>query len=294
MNLPEKPPTHFYLQTSNTPQSEPRPKWRSANGILRVATLAAVTGILLCSPIGSPVLAKAARQADAPPTIDPSAIEALNKMITYLHSLKAFQVQADVSNDDVLDDGQIIENISKVDLLASRPNRLRVEVTSDERHRLFLYDGKNFTVWGMLVNYYATVPAPPTIGELIDQIDDKYDIELPLVDLFRWGTNEDDAKKITAAVDAGPSTVGGVTCEQYAFRQEGVDWQVWIQLGEFPLPRKLVIRTLSDDARPAHRDTLTWNLAPSFDNESFVFDPPQDAKRIVLAERKIDDAGKGK
>jgi hypothetical protein len=294
MSLPETPPPHFDLQPSNTHQSEPRPEWRSATGILRLAILAAITGILLFSPIGSPVLAKGARQADAPPTIDPSAIEALNKMSTYLRSLKAFQVQADVSNDDVLDDGQVIENISKVDLLAAKPNRLRVEVTSDEKHRLFLYDGKNFTVWAMLVNYYATVPAPPTIGELIDQVDDKYGIELPLVDLFRWGTNEDDAKKITAAVDAGPSTVGGVTCEQYAFRQEGVDWQIWIQLGEFPLPRKLVIRTLSDDARPQHRDTLTWNLAPSFNDEAFVFDPPQDAKRILLAEQKSDDTGKGK
>ena len=294
MSLPETPPTPSELRTSNTQQSEPGSKWRSANGILRLAILAAITGILLFSPIGSPVLAKAGRQADTPPTVDPSALEALNKMSTYLRSLKSFQVQADVSNDDVLEDGQIIENISKVDLLAARPNRMRVEVTSDERHRLFLYDGKNFTVWAMLVNYYATVPAPPTIGELIDQIDDKYNIELPLVDLFRWGTKEDDAKKITAAVDAGPSTVGGVTCEQYAFRQEGVDWQVWIQLGEFPLPRKLVIRTLSDDARPAHRDTLTWNLAPSFNDDAFVFDPPPDSKRIAMAGQKTDDTGKGK
>jgi len=166
--------------------------------------------------------------------VDPDAVDAVRKMGVYLRSLKSFQVIADVSHDDVLEDGLIVQNNKKVELLAAMPNRLRVEVTSDERHRLYLYDGKNFTVWARLVNYYATVPAPPTIGELFKVADEKYDIELPLVDLFKWGTNDDDIRAIKTAVDVGPSTVEGVTCEHYAFHQEGVDWQIWIQLGVFP------------------------------------------------------------
>ena len=279
MSLPEKPSAHFDLQ--------PAKIQRIGSKILRLAILTALTGVLLCSPIGSPVLAKAAHQADAAaPAIDPDAMEALKKMGAYLRSLKSFQVEGDITNDDVLQDGQIIQNSSKVNLLAAKPNRMRAEVTSDEKHRLFLYDGKNFTVWGKLVNYYATVPAPPTIRELFTDIEDKYGIELPLVDLFKWGTDEADIKKITSAVDIGPTTVNGVTCEQYAFRQEGLDWQIWIQLGDYPLPLKFVIRTLSDEARPQHSDTLTWNLAPSFNDAAFVFDPPPDAQRILLAEQK--------
>ncbi len=286
MNLPEKPPTHFDLQAHNSRQSEPGTKWRSASGILRLALLTAITVILLCSPIGSPVLAKAAHQADAPPAIDPDAMEALNKMGAFLRGLKSFRVTGDVTTDDVLQDGQIVQNASKVDLLAAKPNRMRAEVTSDEKHRLFLYDGKNFTVWAQRVNYYATVPAPPTIGQLFTDIDEKYGIALPLIDLFKWGTDDDAIKSITSATDIGPTTIEGVTCEQYAFRQEGIDWQIWIQLGDYPLPLKFVIRTLSDEARPQHSDTLTWNLAPSFNDAAFVFDPPHDAQRILLAEQK--------
>ena len=73
---------------------------------------------------------------------------------------------ADVTHDDVLEDGLIVQSNSKVDLLAAAPNRLRVEITGDDKHRLYLYDGKNFTVWARLVNYYATVPASPTTVEL--------------------------------------------------------------------------------------------------------------------------------
>jgi len=235
---------------------------------------------------GGGVLAKTGQTAEAADEVDPAAMEALNKMGVYLRTLKSFQVLADTTNDDVLDDGQIIQRTRKVDLLVAKPNRMRVEVTSDEKHRLFFYDGKNFTVWAKLVNYYATVPAPPTIAKLMDDAEEKYGIDLPLRDLFEWGTDEGKSKQIKSAVDIGPSTVEGVTCEHYAFRQEGVDWQIWIQLGEFPLPRKLVIRTLTDEARPQHTDVLTWNLAPSFNDEAFVFDPPDDAKRIVLAEEK--------
>ena len=220
-----------------------------------------------------------------PATVAPEAMAALNRMGAYLRTLKAFQVKAVTTTDEVLDSGQAVQSASVVDALAVRPNRLRVEVTSDDKHRLFLYDGTNFTVFAQLINYYATVPAPPTIGELADKLDDKYGIEIPLVDLFKWGTPQSEEEKlITSAIDVGPGSVDGTTCEQFAFRQEGLDWQVWIQQGDYPLPRKLILTTLTDEARPQHSQILTWNLAPSFDEAAFTFDPPKDAQKIVIAE----------
>jgi hypothetical protein len=265
------------------------------------AILVLIVGAVLWASFGSNILAKMgqppqatteAKQQDS--NIDPAAIDSVKKMSAYLRSLKVFQVQGAITHDDVLEDGLIIQSSSKVDMLAAKPNRLRAEVTSDDKHRLYLYDGKTFTAWGKLNNYYATVPAPPTIPELFKQVDEKFDIELPLIDLFKWGTNEDDINKIQTAIDAGPTSVEGVTCEQYVFHQEGVDWQVWIQLGDYPLPRRLVITTLTDEARPQHTMTLAWNLAPSFNDGAFVFDPPPDAKRILFEGQTADDTKKGK
>ena len=217
--------------------------------------------------------------------IDPAAVAALNKMGTYLRTLETFQVKSVQTTDDVLDNGQTIQTNGVIDLLAARPNRLRAEIVSDDWHQFLFYDGKNFTIYGQLVNYYATVPAPPTIGEVIDKLDEKYGIEMPLVDLFKWGsTQSDSAKNITGAIDVGPSSIDGTSCEQYAFRQSGLDWQIWIQLGDYPLPRKLVLITTDDDARPRHSQILTWNLAPSFNDEAFTFDPPDGAQKIAIAE----------
>jgi hypothetical protein len=214
---------------------------------------------------------------------DPEAIKALERMGDYLRTLKAFQVRSETNRDEVLDDGQNVEFDGVVEMIVQRPNRLRADVTSDKQQRLYFYNGATLSVWARRVNYYATVPAPPTIRELVDKLSDKYDIELPLADLFYW-SDRASTGSITDATDLGPSQIGGVSCEHFAFRQEDVDWQVWIQQGDYPLPRKIVIRTLTDEARPRFAAVLTWNLAPSFNDAAFTFVPPPDAKRITLAE----------
>ena len=217
------------------------------------------------------------------PAKDPAAIAALESMSAYLRTLKAFQVESLTTTDDVLDDGLLSQQAAKNTFLVEMPNKLFVTVSSDAKERSFLYDGKNFTLWASRSRYYATVPAPATVRELDDELNNKYDIEIPLADLFRFGSPSWNAADITAAVDLGPGMVLGVTCQHYAFRQEGADWQVWIQKGAFPLPRKLVITTTDDPARPQHSAVLSWNLAPSYNAEAFTFVPPADAKRIALA-----------
>jgi hypothetical protein len=221
----------------------------------------------------------------------PEAMNALNYMGTYLRTLKDFQVQAVVTTEDVLTDGQKVQFGSTTNILAQLPTELRVSVEGEQKSRLFLYDGSNFTLYARRVGYYATVPAPNTIGKLIDVVSEKYDIQIPLLDLFLWGGPKAGTDEITSADDFGPGVVDGVTCEHYAFRQPGLDWQVWIQLGDHPLPRKLVLTTTTDEARPQHTSVLTWNLAPSYSDDAFVFDPPADAHKIVFAEVKDASAG---
>lgn len=293
MIILKKPPTDVNRSPLSNP-IESETTWASPKNIARLALLTAGVGVILSVPVAPNVLAKTGHPpaAQATSDIDPDAMAALDKMGTYLRTLKAFQVDSESSNDDVLDDGEIITDTRSSTLLAVRPNLLRAELKGDDRNTFLFYDGKNFTVYGKLLNYYATVPAPPTTRELVDKVYSEYGIEIPLVDLFKWGTDESAINKITSAFDVGPSSVQGITCEHYAFRQEGIDWQIWIQLGDFPLPRKFVIRTLTDDARPQHTSNLVWNLAPSYNEAAFTFDPPADAERIPLKDLNADDTKK--
>src|SRR6266478_817199 len=173
MNFLKRSSTNSAPQSSSASRPDPKTATFSVKQLILPVILVAIAGAMLSAPFESHVLAKSGRQPEAKPqatpeakddsNVDPAAVDAVKKMGAYLRSLKAFQVIADVTHDDVLEDGLIVQSNSKVDMIAARPNRMRVEVTADDRHRLYLYDGKNFTVWGRILNFYATVPAPPTI-----------------------------------------------------------------------------------------------------------------------------------
>lgn len=67
---------------------------------------------------------------------------------------------------------------------------------------------------------------------------------------------------IESAMNAGQDIVGGELCDHYAFRQDQVDWQIWIATGSRPLPRKLVITSRANEARPQSVTQYRWNLIP--------------------------------
>ena len=46
----------------------------------------------------------------------------------------------------------------------------------------------------------------------------------------------------------------------------------------------MILTTTDEEARPRFSEVLTWNLAPSFNDEAFTFDPPDGAQKIALAE----------
>src|SRR3974377_149879 len=85
----------------------------------RTASLV-ITALVLCASVGPHVLAKNGHQANSQgnSNIAPEAMEALNKMGVYLRSLKAFQVDSEVSKDNVLEDGQVITDTRTNTLLS--------------------------------------------------------------------------------------------------------------------------------------------------------------------------------
>ncbi len=226
----------------------------------------------------------AAQQEVTNTALDKEALTALDRMGAYLRTLQAFQVEAVTTTEHVLEDGQKVLFSGVTTLVARMPDRLLIEETSDRRERSYIYDGKQFTVYARRARSYATVPAPATIALLADVLDEKFGLTLPLEDLFRWGGPKAQTKALTSAMYVGPSQVGGITCGHYVFRQEGLDWQVWIQLGDFPLPRKFVLTTLTDEARPQYVATYTWNLAPSFNDGAFAFVAPSGVGRVKMVE----------
>jgi hypothetical protein len=217
------------------------------------------------------------------PAVEPRALQALQRMSAYLGSLNTFEAETQTSLDVVTMDGQRIQLDGVANYKVRRPDGFVIDVNSDLKKRKFIYDGKNFTVFAPELGYYATVAAPATIRQTLDTISSRFGITLPLEDLFRWNDPTNARREaLTEAFWVGPATIEGVETDQYAFREPDVDWQVWIQKGDQPLPRKLVIIDRTDPARPGYSARLSWTVNPTLTADDFAFKPGKEVKAIRL------------
>jgi hypothetical protein len=218
--------------------------------------------------------------------VDPAAIQALKAMGAHLQTLKRFQVSTDLTAERVLADGQKLQHTATADLDVDRPNKLWVRMFSARSERELFYDGKTVTLYTPAQKYYSTVAFSDTLDVLIDRLQDKYAVEVPLSDLFLWGTPNAPLDKIESAMNAGQDFIDDDLCDHYAFRQGKIDWQIWITAGNKPLPRKIVITNRGDEARPQSVSLLDWNLKPSFKDTVFKFTPPKGASKVEIIPRK--------
>ena len=241
--------------------------------------------VALPMALGLGALAQGQTPAPAPTATkpDPDALAALNKMGEALRALTAFTVTADVTTEQVLDSGQKLQYEGDLKIEAQRPSGFKIWMSTDHQEREIYYDGKSVTLFAPKVGYYASVPAPPTIGATLDAIKDKYGVEIPLADLFYLGTDPTLTARIQEGFDVGSETVGGLACQHYAFRQKAADWQVWIRTDGPALPCKMVITTTQDPAQPQYTAVMTWEAkAPA--QAAYSFNPPANAHRITVAD----------
>jgi len=225
------------------------------------------------------------KPADKRGAIDPRAMTALNRMSDYLKTLKAFRITSEVSKDELVDTNMKIQKSASNEISVQLPDRLHAHMAGDEQDLQFIYDGKTLTLYDAPGKHYATAPAPPTVARTLDAIRARYGIVFPLADFIQMSAQENLLQNITAAGYIGTSRIDGVECDHVAVRQSDVDWQVWIEKSETPLPRKVVITTKTQPTQPQYIATLKWDTTPSIDSSLFTFTPPADAVRIKFARR---------
>lgn len=214
-------------------------------------------------------------------TIEPEADQFLRKMSAYMASLEQFSVQTENTLDVVLRSGEKIQFNSPTNLSVRRPNKFRADRHGDIVNQEFYYDGKSLTLYMMDQNYYATVEAPPTIEEAIDFAREYLDVFAPAGDLIYRNSYDILMEDVLSGFYVGLSAVGGVKCHHLAFRGNEVDWQIWIEDGDKPLPKKFIITSKWMTGAPQFAVYVkNWNLSPNLTEDMFKFTPPKGAQKI--------------
>ena len=251
--------------------------------MVRKKLVLSLLAVMLAAPGVHAQTAPAAAAAPATANaVDPASIQALKDMGAHLQTLKRFHVSTELTGERVLADGQKLQHTATADMDVERPNRLHVRMWSARAERELIYDGKTVTLFTPAQKYYSTIEFSGNLGELIKRLEDRYGVEVPLADMFVWGTPAATFDKIESAMNAGQDFIGKDLCDHYAFRQGLFDWQIWITAGAKPLPRKLVITNRSDEARPQSVSLIDWNLKPTFKDSVFKFTPPKGATAVEI------------
>ena len=216
-----------------------------------------------------------------PTGIEPQAEKLLRRMSDYLASRQQFTLRAESMLEAVLTSGQKLQYDSPATLIVSRPNMLRAHRKGDLANQEFFYDGKSLTLYNPGENLYATTAAPATLEEMLDFAREKLDIIAPAAELLYKNAAEKMLKESSSGFVVGQSIVGSVKCTHLAFRGAEVDWQIWIEDGNKPLPRKFMLTSKQMSGAPQFTVLIrNWDVAPKLTDQEFSFTPPKGAKKI--------------
>lgn len=224
-------------------------------------------------------------EADAPTRVlDARADEILKSMSTFMAATPRFAFEAEETYDELPGDEPrvLLSNIRRV--AVERPRRFFADVEGDSLNRAVWLDGHAVFTLDKPTLTYSTFESPGTIDATLDTLIDKYGLNIPLAELFYTDAYKVLTEQVTYSRYLGLHRAASVPCHHLVFSQPTIEWQIWIEAGEQPLPRKMVITYVREPGEPQYTATITkWNLTPAFPEGLFSFEVPEGAERVDAA-----------
>jgi hypothetical protein len=267
---------------------------------MRIETSVAAAVLALAIPTLAVAQAKAPTPSPSPapaPTPPPRAVEAradqeMKKMSEFLAKVPCFALEAEETFDEMPDGQPKMELTNLRRIAVERPNHAASDATGDTLNRSAWYDGKTMTVLDKEHNVYAVIDSPGTLDATLDKLEDDYGVVLPLADLVSSDPYPDLMEGVTYGRYLGIHLAAGVPCHHLVFSQDTIEWQIWIDAGDQPLPRKLVIAYVNEPGEPHYTAVIRrWSLDPKFPEELFTFEAPEGAQKIEAKAMKKPDEG---
>ena len=246
--------------------------WPISSALVRVCA-AAVLLVTAQLAFGS----SARAQAD-------DADKILKAMSDYLAGQKNLSFAFDTDIEVITPDIQKIQFASSGRLELSRPDKIRVSRTGGYAEVLLVDDGKTATILGKNLKAFAQIDSPGTLDQLVDRLRDELGAPLPGADLLSSNPYEALAGDVVRGVHVGRGVIDGVECEHLAFRNQDTDWQLWVEVGDRPIPHKYVITSKTVAAAPQYTLRIhDWKTDATPAADAFAFTPPEGAKKVDLS-----------
>ena len=211
---------------------------------------------------------------------DPAKV--LKGMSDYLAGQKSLSAKFDSDIEVVTPELQKIQFTSSGELKMNRPDKLRIRRTGGYADVELVFDGKTVSLYGNNAKSYVQADLAGTIDQMIDTLQSGSGAGMPGADLLLSNPYDQLMANVIEGRHIGQGVVDGVECEHLAFRGPETDWQIWIEPGAKPVPRKWVITSKTITGAPQYTLKIRdWKTDANADGD-FAFKPPADATKVAL------------
>ena len=203
----------------------------------------------------------------------------LKAMSDYVGSQKTIEVTFDSSIEVITPELEKIQFTSSGEGLLSRPDRLRARRLGGYSDVALFFDGKTVSILDRDNNGYARFSGPVTVDQLITLLRAGHGVALPGMDLLLGNAYETLIADVLEARYIGRGIIDGRECEHLAFRNFDTDWQLWVEAGDRPIPRKMVITSKTVNGAPQYTVRVKgWATGIEPAADAFTFVPPAGAQ----------------
>src|SRR5882672_4217234 len=224
---------------------------------------------------------------------DDAAGKLLKTMSDYVAGQKTISISYDSDIEVITSTLQKIQFTSSGQVQMNRPDKLRATRTGGYRDVEVVFDGKLVTVSDKDTKNYAQIDAEGTADQLIDVLREGHGVVAPGADLLLPNAFDVMMADVVEGTVIGKGVIDGVECDHLAFRNAESDWQIWIESGAKPIPRKYVITSKGVGEAPQYTLRIKeWKT--DLPADAFAFKPDPSAKKLALNELgDIDEVPQG-
>jgi len=217
----------------------------------------------------------------APSAQAQDAAKVLKAMTDYVAGQNVISATYDTDIEVITNDLQKIQFASSGQMLLSRPDKIRATRMGGYADVELIFDGKKLSILGKNLNAYAQTDTTGSIDQLVAGLRNEFGMAIPGADLLLSGAYDELMKDVLDAKHIGRGVIDGVECDHLAFRNHDVDWQLWIEVGNRPIPRKYVITNKAVTGMPQYTLRIKdWKTDAQVAADAFAFKPPSDAKKV--------------
>ena len=225
---------------------------------------------------------------------DPKATDVIHDLSDYFAGLKGFSVKV-ASEAAYSGQGGLHIYALTSSVAVERPNKLSfVAEAADGGGGTLTCDGSNVYAYLPLRKKVTVTPAPPDFERLFQGLGESMRMVTYIPELnalIQGNAYASLMAKVKTERYLGTEEIRGATCHHLAFSEEDQDWEMWVEVGDTPLLRKIrrgepsaaqaqTDKTARDEGNMVVTRTFDeWEIDPVFDKGVFEFEAPPGTAR---------------